>query len=215
VPSLADLWRAWLLKQLGVNSATATEADLEAAMLAAQSGWAGVATNRAYAVGRYYGPSTDVSVGTVATVLNRMWLVPFDVGRQITLDRIGIEITVAGTTANVVRLGIYGTAAGLPSNRILEAGSVDGTAVAFPELAISQTLTPGLYWLAVVSQVGTPCEVRALGGASIPYIGHTANPGSTNYRSYRVDSITGALPASIASPVADGSAPRPLVRIAA
>lgn len=215
MPSLADLQRQWLLKQLGLSSSTLTEADLLASLYGTQAGWLGQANNKPFAVGRYYGPSSDVSVGTLTMVLGRMWAMPFDVGRQLTLDRIGIEVTVGGTTGNVVRLGIYDTQNGLPTNLVLDAGTIDGTVVATPEIVINKPLAPGLYWLCAVSQNGVAGDVRALGAASVPYVAHTANPGATNYRSYRVDAVNGALPSTFGAPVADGSAPRPVVRISA
>jgi hypothetical protein len=215
VPSLADLQRAWLLKQLGLTSANLTEADLQTALYSAQNGWLGQSNNYPLAVGRYYSPSEDVTVGTLTMVLNRMWAVPFNVGRQVTLDRIGLEVTVAGTAGNVIRLGIYDTQAGLPGNRILDAGTVPGDAIATPEIVINQALSPGLYWLAAVSQIQPVGDVRALGAVSSSYVGHTANPGATNYKSYRIDGIAGALPTPFGVPVADSSAPRPVVRISA
>lgn len=215
MPSLSDLERAWLLKQLGLSSSTLTEADLLSSLYGTQAGWLGQANNYPLAVGRYYTPSEDVTAGTITMVLNRMWAVPFNVGRQCSVDRIGLEVTVAGTAGNVIRLGIYDTQGGLPGNRILDAGTVPGDAIATPEIVINQALAPGLYWLVAVSQIQPVGDVRALGAVSSSYIGHTANPGATNFKAYRIDAIAGALPTPFGVPVADSSAPRPVVRISA
>lgn len=213
MPSLADLTRAWLLRQLGLSSSELSEADLQAALYQ-QSENGGQVSNVKYASGRYYGPSTEVSTGTAAAVIDRLWVVPFLVGQRTRFDRISIEITTVGTTGNVERLGIYGTVNALPSNLIVDAGTVDGLVLGAPELVIDVTLNPGLYWLAMVSQVGVAANVRALGAGSSMYVGHTTAFLSSAFKSYRVDGVNGALPAVFGVPVADTTAPKPVLRAA-
>lgn len=214
MPSLADLSRAWLLRQLGLTSSSLTEADLQAALFIQQGGvGAGLASNVNYATGRYYGPSEDVSSGVVTTVIDRLWVTPFEVGRVTTFDRIASEVTIVGSGGNLLRMGIYGTTNGLPDNLILDAGTSDASLLGAFEKVINQQLVPGLYWLGMASQVGVPAEVRALGAIGSKYIGHTANPLAINYKSYRVTAaVPGAFPTVFGVPVADSSAPKIFMR---
>ncbi len=76
-----------------------------------------------------------------------------------TLTRIAISVTSAGGAGNTIRLGIYTDNEGVPGSLILDAGTVLGTAVANPELTISQAITGGRYWLAASSTGGTTPQV--------------------------------------------------------
>lgn len=210
MPSLADLTRAWLLKQLGLSSSNLTEADLQMALYGAGTApGAGVASNLTYASGRYYCPSIDVSSGTIAMLDGRLWVVPFVVGASTPFSAIATEVTTVGVAPALCRLGIYNTVNSLPDTLIVDAGTFDPTVLGAAEKAINVTLNPGLYWLGVVSQGGgTPANIRGLGSTSSQYIGHTTNPLSNSYKSYRVDAISGALPANFGTPVADTTAPK-------
>jgi hypothetical protein len=215
MPSLSDLTRAWLLRQLGLSSSNLTEADLQTALYGASPvGGAGLASNLQYAAGRYYSPTVDVSTGTIAAVNDRLWVVPFEVGQFTNFDRIATEVTTVGTTGNVGRLGVYGTVNGLPGSLIVDAGTFDATILGAAEKVINIALNPGLYWLGYVSQIGVAANVRALGSAASRYVGHTANPLSNGYKSYRRDTVAGALPADFGTPVADTSAPKIFMRAA-
>lgn len=217
MPSLADLTRAWLLKQLGLSSSLLTEADLQTMLFTQQGGvgGGGLAGNTNQATGRYYGPSLDISSGTLTTVIDRCWVVPFEVGRVTTFDRIASEVTIVGSGGNTVRLGVYGTTNGLPDALVLDAGVSDASILGAFEKNINLQLAPGLYWLCLVSNVGVPAEVRAMGSGASRFVGHTVNPLSNSYKSYRTTAgVAGALPANFGVPVADTSAPKIFMRAA-
>ncbi len=101
-------------------------------------------------VGYYRPPSTGgTATGSYAWAQDYMFAVPFIVGRTITFDRIAVHtLNDGGGTCNM-RLGIYGTTNGAPGALVLDAGvlAING-AVGIKALTISQSLTPGLYWLA-------------------------------------------------------------------
>ena len=215
MPSLADLTRAWLLRQLGLTSSTLTEADLQMLLFTTQGGvgGAGLASNVNHASGRYYGPSVDVSAGTVTSVIDRCWAVPFEVGRATTFDRIASEVTIVGSGGNLLRLGVYGTSNGLPDALLLDAGTSDASILGAFEKNISLALAPGLYWMTLCSNVGVPAEVRALGATASKFVGHTANPLSSSFKSYRTTAgVPGAFPANFGVPIADTSAPKIFMR---
>jgi hypothetical protein len=77
------------------------------------------------------------------------------VGR--TADRIGIEVTIAGTAATSVhRLGIWADSSGVPGTLLVDAGTVATDSTGLKEATISQALAANtLYWLGAVQQ-GAP-----------------------------------------------------------
>ena len=94
---------------------------------------------------------------TLAITANRLYAIPFFCPKTITLDRIAIHVSTAGT--GNARLGIYqddGTTNPATATLVLDAGEVTIASTGAKELTINQTLTGGyLYWLALVSN-GTP-----------------------------------------------------------
>ena len=145
----------------------------------------------------YYGP--DGGRSAVAQVSNQMTCVPFWVGSAHTFDRIGAEVTVAGASGTVVRLGIYtDNGSGMPSALVLDAGTIAGDTVAAQEITISTTLNPGLYWLAAVPQGGTP-TMRVLAVTNILPTGVSAlaTATATTPRTGKIQSpVSGALPST-------------------
>lgn len=118
-------------------------------------------------------PTTAIPNEATATYL------PLWIDRTVTVDRIGAEVTVVGTSGAVVRLGIYSSAAdGTPSTLVLDAGTISGTSATVQEITISQQLTPGLYWLCAVVQGGAgtrpTMRVNATTGAHLGAIAQSA-----------------------------------------
>lgn len=102
---------------------------------------------------RYHSsPMFSDSYTTAALAANWMMAVPFRIGRESTATRIGIEVTTLNAS-NVV-LGIYDSDGdgGMPSSVVLDAGTIDASTTGEKEITISQTLQPGLYWLAVQAE---------------------------------------------------------------
>ena len=109
----------------------------------------------------YFGSSFAYSNSNTATTLNLLNLWPVPISATMTADRIGCNIGTTGSAGAVVRLGIYGsTSEYRPGSLVLDAGTLAADATTGnKEITISQSLTAGLYWLALVSQVAT-CFVR-------------------------------------------------------
>lgn len=76
---------------------------------------------------------------------------PFPIAVQMTFDRIGIYVYYTG--AGVSRLGIYTDDGCYPASLVLDAGTVNVATAGWKEIAIDQTLTPGLYWIVVHPEV--------------------------------------------------------------
>jgi hypothetical protein len=83
------------------------------------------------------------------------------VGR--TADRIGIEVTTAGTAATSVhRIGVWADNNGLPGTLLLDAGTVATDSTGIKEVTISLALASRtIYWLGVAQQ-GAPASLATL-----------------------------------------------------
>jgi hypothetical protein len=169
--------------------------------------------------GRYYAAGNNGNVGTSAALGNdNLRVSPIYFRNSVTIDRIGLEVTVAGSAGALVRLGIYeSNESGYPAARILDAGTIDGTVVAAHEITISQSLPPGVYWLGAVIQ-GSPATqptIRVTTASSFS-VGATSLTASLQAPvGYATASVAGGLPADFASASnAIAIAPRVAVRIA-
>ncbi|WP_104084263.1 hypothetical protein [Cryobacterium sp. Y11] len=163
--------------------------------------------------GNYYGANGGMP-GTNAFANQQMWAAPLWVPRAITIDRLACEVTalVAGST---VRLGLYGsTAEDTPGALVLDAGTVDSATTGIKEiLALSTRIPAGLYWLAAVSQGGTP-TLRSIGNSSAPPVASTLGGGSTGPNSYYQNGVVGALPATFTAVGASSGGTRVMAHIA-
>lgn len=106
--------------------------------------------------GRYYfGHMTGGNTGGATFDTTRPVFGLFIARRAVTLDRIGISVTTAAAST-VARLGIYrddGT--GFPGALLLDAGEVDVSTTGGKEIIISQAITPGAYWLTMMTNGST------------------------------------------------------------
>jgi len=104
-------------------------------------------------VGRYY--SSDAvgtqTCGADTIPMDQIYGVPFVVPVSQDFDRIAIYAP-AGTANGVARLGIYEDGGDVyPGDLIVGTAELDLTDIGVKEAVIAETLTPGLYWLAIVS----------------------------------------------------------------
>jgi len=142
--------------------------------------------------GVYYMPWWTDGGGTVGLPANWLHGFPMLVTRAITIDRLAIEVTIAGAGGTKARLGIYNNGANLyPGTLVIDGGEVAVDGIAVVAATIAQSLNPGIYCLAIVTD-GTP-TVR-FHGLSMSPIG--ANPATltTIYGRWRVAQAYGALP---------------------
>jgi hypothetical protein len=144
--------------------------------------------------------SFPVSVGGTGTFAFTNGVVNFmpimlAVGR--TADRIGIEVTGAGTAATSVhRLGIWADSSGVPGTLLVDAGTVATDATGLKEATISQALAANtLYWLGVVQQ-GAPAATATLRVVTTLGPHMTDSNPSAAPMGHRADSVTGALGSS-------------------
>lgn len=156
--------------------------------------------------GRSYGA---VGNTTVAATLNLAYFIPLYFPVATSVDGIRVEVTTAGTSTAVVRLGIYSPASGGgPGALVVDAGTVSTlTPTGIKSIAISQTVT-GLVWLAAVTQSVT-CTLRAASGNQIPYeVSLNTGAAALNARSVPTQSgVSGALPSTAAPDGTTGTTP--------
>lgn len=170
--------------------------------------------------GRYYVTGADGSgLGTSNMLGNGSFRVSaFYVPKTITIDRIGAEITGAGSAGCTLRLGIYRSDKdGYPAGRVLDAGTIPADAVGQVELNCNVTLEPGIYWVGAAVQ-GSPAvqpTVRVING-NTPAVGATTLAVALGNAivGYGM-TAAGALPANFdANSNANSAVPRIALRVA-
>ncbi|OZE77241.1 hypothetical protein CH305_18570 [Rhodococcus sp. 15-649-2-2] len=148
---------------------------------------------------------------------------PWLLDRSVTIDRIGVEVTVAGGAGTKWRLGIYAdNGNGYPGALVLDADAVAGDVVGMIEKTITALRLPaGLWWVAAVMQdaATTPPTVRVLNAWSPPVMMTlgTALPanGSVGAAGFTQSNVSAALPDTFSTSVFTTSlVPRVFVRTA-
>lgn len=139
----------------------------------------------------------------VTTTLNGLEMaVPFYVPIQTTFKAFELEVTAAGTTGAVLRIGVRKNNAGLPGAVLADAGTVSGTATgmqATATLGTPLTLKKGWYFYTVTPQ-GAPttgASIRLLinGDQRFPIYITTPTANGAIW-GYTQGGVTGALPAT-------------------
>ena len=117
-------------------------------------------------VGEYLASSPG-GASSYAIQANRLYGGLFILARDMTFDRIGINVTAGGGGSTKARLGIYNEGENLaPGSLLLDAGEIAVDSTGVKTIVIDQSLTKGIYFVAIVSD-GTPSYYMGL-------ISHTA-----------------------------------------
>lgn len=164
----------------------------------------GLAVSQRWAVGRYYFVPPSLTITTSNALQNgTIRLVPFMIPHQITITKIGSEITGAGEAGSVLRLGVYSDNDGRPGALLVDAGTIDGTSTTVQEVTLAAPLTlgPAWYWAASVVQLAptTQPTVRVANLAYGPSIDCRVQP-VANYVNAGFSSAgfsSGSLPGTI------------------
>ena len=102
-------------------------------------------------IGKYYSHTIHSTVTTYAIVHDILYASPIFIARDITIDRIAIQVATA-EAAKSVRVGIYNDSGSLtPSSLLLDCGEVSGATTGVKAITINQALTKGIYWVAQIS----------------------------------------------------------------
>jgi hypothetical protein len=98
----------------------------------------------------YYVSNQGTTQSTASISADTLYAVPIPIPFNQSINRIGVEVTTLG--AGNIRLGIYDSINGIPTNLILDAGTIDCSTTGSKEITIDQTLS-GVHFLAFVSDV--------------------------------------------------------------
>jgi hypothetical protein len=138
--------------------------------------------------------------GTQLLVADRLYFTPLWVPEARTTDGLYIDISAAGSGGSpTLRLGIYlPDANGRPGARLVDAGTAVATGTGFVSVALSQSLSRGLHWMACAAQGASSTQptVRSLAGFNRFVATPVTLVGGANRSGYHENSVSGALPAT-------------------
>jgi hypothetical protein len=190
----------------GLTSTIGAAVDVRGAAGTAGSSGTSV-TGAPWASGRWYTNSPALG-GSVTPAFNNLFAAPIFVGSSVTTAAIGVEI-ITGASGAFVRMGIYGTdTSGLPGARLVDSGQISVGTAGFKSGAVSVSLTPGWYWLAAVSQNGSPVwrgvaapqMLAPVSRVSTPTVGDVLYGYGASDSGGAADTFSGALPAAFYDP---------------
>jgi hypothetical protein len=166
-----------------------------------------------FASGLYYTVLSSPSDGATAFTQNNIFGTYFPVSVTTTFDRIGIEVTAA-IASSTVRLGIFRCVGGVPTTRVLDAGTIDSSTTGAKEITISQSLTPGLYILVACPQGGasSPTLRSRTGGYGIPP--PQTSIANQNNTGFNISGVSGAFASSYSFGISQTSSPKVYLRAA-
>lgn len=150
--------------------------------------------------GRYYRTWSVIAPAAGTLSLSTTYYTPIYVTKTATVDRLVVRTASTFSGSGVVRLGIYNSDAnGQPSTVLLDAGTVATSAASTDySITVSQSLTPGTYWLAMNTQTAatTNSYQSIIGTANTVGILQDMGAASTTgalYSGYSQASVTGAF----------------------
>lgn len=113
----------------------------------------------------YYG--TNVGSQTKLLTNSLVYYLPLIITNSPTITAISARVNTAGSAGAVLRMGVFSDSAGQPATLLLDAGTVAATSstTTVTISSLSLPLTPGLYWVAIVSQ-GAPATAPTMIGNS-------------------------------------------------
>lgn len=159
----------------------------------------------------YYTSSlTGYGTSTIAAVSNTLYTNYFIVSNSVALDSIAIHVSTSG--AGNARLGIYdGSGTNLyPENLIVDAGTVDISTTGVKALTINESLSKGLYWLCMVSNVNfTPKALLE----PVTVMGHLSTSFPSCIVSWSVAFAYAALPATFPGGGTEQTTNQPLIAV--
>lgn len=163
--------------------------------------------------GQYLSNRLNMQYDAIANVLsssatgNPAFLFPIWVPKDVTLDRVGVNCntTVASST---VRLGLYAPDAdGIPTDLLVDAGTISTATTGVKEISISQAVSAGLVFVAVrwsASSIGLTGYTQTLGGSTRatdilvpPDTTQAQTPTYAGGLNWRVTGISGSYPSTV------------------
>lgn len=177
-----------------------------------------------YISGQYYFCNGLQAPTSGTMTLNRVRVTPWIVTASLSVIRIFIEFTVAGSADSLFRIGVWNDdGTGQPGSLLFEAGTIStgssnagtvatGGIPGVYEITVSQTIPPGMYWVGGVAQGTSQATVRAVNAASqvVTYtpMGSTLPGANANGLGFYLDGVSGSLGGLTGATTGSTSAPR-------
>lgn len=156
-----------------------------------------ISPNKGYSTGAYYcSPTSNAIGGSLVLTPDTLYFAPFIIGSAVTMTR--ISIIVSSGVAGNVRLGIYNSDnANLPGTLLVDGGTISVATTGVKEVTISQALSPGIYWTALVGNVAATIKGNITNPFCSAYVGMTnINTGGGLPQGFEVSFPYAVLPAN-------------------
>jgi len=135
---------------------------------------------------------------TLPPTANRLYAIPFVVARAMSVDRISCFVSGAAV-GKVARCGIYANGTNnVPGALVVDGGEVSVATTGLKTAVISEALTKGLYWVAVVSD-GSP-TLRGHSQNGVIMLVGTMSDGTSYQMGWYAAHTYGALPDPFGTP---------------
>lgn len=146
-------------------------------------------------------------ISTVALVANQLYTGLCYTPEPMVIERIGIGVTTLG--AGNARLGVYSNVNGVPTARLLDAGTVDLSSTGDKFITgLTLEVRPGFFFLSLVADV--IATVRSLSFARQNVLGHTATSQSSTTL-YDTTFAYAVLPSTHPTPTASNASSMPAI----
>lgn len=117
------------------------------------------------ASGAYLPPAVKLNDGWLTSTYyaGKICLARVTVERPLTISALSIAVFTA-VAAKSVRLGLYADVAGYPGGLLFDAGTASISTTGVKDIALSTTLAPGAYWLALLTDATATAVLWGTGG---------------------------------------------------
>ena len=184
VPTALTAAQVKAILALAIADVTGLQTALDAKAAAARP--TGQQYHVKLAAGQYVHQGVNaIAPTTGAMAANRLELVPFIPARDLTIDRLGFEVTTIHA-ANSARVGVWADSSGVPGSLLVGGGTSHSVgSLGFITEMVSLSMTAGtLYWLGLHSE-GATAQFRACPTAGAPIFGTAAGGASAGYTTWR------------------------------
>lgn len=138
-----------------------------------------------------------VPANSTAVAANIIRATPFIVSKTTTYTAMGVEVITGGLLGDDFGVAIYDDVNGVPTNLIVDDITYNANSATFQSKVISETLTPGLYWLAINHNSSVSLVFRGMSAASLPAVlGVPSTLGASMGGVINVPSTFGSFPAT-------------------
>jgi hypothetical protein len=154
-----------------LNNATTARSNLGLGSMAVEAvGSYSLRTNLRRALlrtGQWYAPFSAYTQTTSGGITNgHLILTPMFVDETFSIDRIAMDIVVAGASGGTVRPCIYSSVSNYPNTLLKDFGTLAADSTGVKEATISHTFTPDTYWFGALVLVSSgSVNMRMLTGS--------------------------------------------------